>query len=118
MVAGVTFVNSTSNPTGSNGKRKGVQQSSQNNEKKKGAGRGSQLFSRLDKLVDSVSTKSECTSSGLDKKGCSIEKVMKEFHSIKKVVFGSELYCFATEFFMVRSRREMWVVIGDMDRKF
>jgi hypothetical protein len=35
MVAGVTFVNSTSNPTGSNGKRKGVQQSSQNNEKKK-----------------------------------------------------------------------------------
>jgi hypothetical protein len=65
-----------------------------------------------------MSTKSECTSSGLDKKGCSIEKVMKEFHSIKEVVFGSELYCFATEFFMVRSRREMWVVIGDMDRKF
>jgi hypothetical protein len=86
--------------------------------KKKGVGRGSQLFSRLDKLVDSVSTKSECTSSGLDKKGCSIEEVMKEFHSIKEVVFGSELYCFATELFMVRSRREMWVVIGDMDRKF
>ena len=68
MVAGVNFSNSTSNPTDSSGKRKGVQQSSQQNEKKKGAGRGSQLFSRLDKLVDSVSTKSECTSSVLDKK--------------------------------------------------
>ena len=68
MVAGVNFANSISNPTGSSGMRKGVQQSSQQNEKKKGAGRGSQLFSRLDKLVDSVSTKSECTSSVLDKK--------------------------------------------------
>jgi hypothetical protein len=43
---------------------------------------------------------------------------MKEFHSIEEVVFGSELYYFATEFFMVRSRREMWAAIGDMDRKF
>jgi hypothetical protein len=119
MVAGVTVANSTSNPTGSSGKRKGVQQRSQKNEKKiRGAGRGSQLFSRLDKLVDSVSTKSECTSNGLDKKGCSIEEVMKEFHSVEEVVFGSELYCFATEFFIVRSRREMWAAIGDMDRKF
>lgn len=60
----------------------------------------------------------ECTSNGLDKKGCSIEEVMKEFHSVEEVVFGSELYCFATEFFIVRSRREMWAAIGDMDRKF
>jgi hypothetical protein len=35
----------------------------------------------------------------IKKKGCSIEEVMKEFHSIEKVVFDSELYCFATEFF-------------------
>jgi hypothetical protein len=119
MVAGVPVANNTSNPTGSSGKRKGVQQRSQKNKKKRrGAGRGSQLFSRLDKLVDSVSTKSECTSSGLDKKGCSIEEVMKEFHFVEEVVFGSELYCFATEFFMVRSKREMWAAIGDMDRKF
>jgi hypothetical protein len=118
MVAGVIFSNSTSNPTGSSGKRKGVQQSSQKNKKKKGAGRGSQLFSRLDKLVDRVSTKNECTSSGLDKKGCSIEEVMTEFHSIEEVVFSSELYCFATEFFMVRSRREIWAAISDMDQKF
>jgi hypothetical protein len=59
----------------------------------------------------------ECTSSGWDKKGCSIEGVMKEFHSIKEVVFGSELYCFATEFFMVKSTRKMWVTIGDNKRK-
>jgi hypothetical protein len=117
MVVGFTFANSTSNPTSSSGKRKDVQQSSQKIRKKRGVGRGSQLFSRLDKLVDSVYTKSECTSNGLDKKGCSIEEVMTEFHSIEEVVFGSELYCFATEFFMVRSRREMWAAIGDMDRK-
>jgi len=35
MVAGVPVANSTSNPTGSSGKRKGVQQRSQKNEKKK-----------------------------------------------------------------------------------
>lgn len=49
------------------------------------------------------------------KKGCSIEEVMKEFHFIDEVVFRSELYCFPTEFFMVRNRREMWAAIGDMD---
>jgi hypothetical protein len=36
---------------------------------------------------------------------------MKEFHSINDVVFGSELYCFAAEFFMVTSRREMWMAM-------
>jgi len=30
-----------------------------------------------------------------------------EFYSIDEVVFRSELYSFATEFFMVRSRREI-----------
>jgi hypothetical protein len=69
-------------------------------------------------LVDSVFTRSECTSSGWDKKGCSIEEVIKEFYLIEEVVFNSELYCFATEFFMVRSRREMWAAIGDKERKF
>ncbi|KAI5572555.1 hypothetical protein BDE02_10G019600 [Populus trichocarpa] len=105
MVVDVNFANSSSNPS-----------SSSSSEKRKGM--GAQLFSRLDRLVDSVSTRSECTSSGWDKKGCSIEEVMKEFYSIEKVVFGSELYCFATEFFMVRSMREMWAAIGDKERKF
>jgi len=74
---------------------------------KTGLGMRAQLFSRLDCLVDSVFTRSECTSSGWDKKVCNIEKVMKEFHVIEEVVFGSEFYCFATEFFMIRSKREM-----------
>jgi len=42
---------------------------------------------------------------------------MKEFLSIEEVVFGSELYCFAIEFFMVKSTREMWATIGDNKRK-
>jgi len=47
MVAGVTFSNSTSNPTGSNGKRKGVQQSSQKNEEKKGVPEGDRNCFRI-----------------------------------------------------------------------
>lgn len=43
---------------------------------------------------------------------------MKEFHSVEEVVFGSELYCFGIEFFMVRSKREMWAAIRDKKRKF
>ncbi|KAL9366958.1 hypothetical protein Peur_038157 [Populus x canadensis] len=46
------------------------------------------------------------------------KRVIKEFHSIEEVVSGSELYSFATEFLMVRSRREMWAAIGDKERKF
>jgi hypothetical protein len=63
MVAGVNFANSTSNPSSSSRKRKGVQQCTQKSEKK-GSGTRAQLFSCLDRLVDSVSTRSECTSSG------------------------------------------------------
>ena len=40
MVIDVTFANNTSNLTGSSGKRKGVQQSSQKNKKKKGCRKG------------------------------------------------------------------------------
>jgi len=79
---------------------------------------GAQLFSSLDWLVDSVSTRSEYASSGWDKKGCSIEEVMKEFHSIEEVVFSNELYCFTIEFFMVRNIREIWAAIGDKKKKF
>jgi hypothetical protein len=86
--------------------------------KKKGSGMEVQLFLRLDRLVDRVSTRSECTSSDWDEKGYSIEEAMKGFHSIEKVVFDNELYCFATEFFIVTSKREMWAAIGDKKRKF
>ena len=86
--------------------------------KKKGSGMGAQLFSCLDRLVDIGSTRIKSSGFGIKKKGCSIEEVIKEFHSIEEVVLGSELYCFATEFFMVRNRREIWVAIGDKERKF
>jgi len=46
MVAGVNFSNSTSNPTGSSGKRKGVQQSSQQNLKKKKVPEGDRICLR------------------------------------------------------------------------
>ena len=46
MVAGVNFSNNTSNPTGSSGKKKGVQQSSQQNLKKKGVPEGDRICLR------------------------------------------------------------------------
>jgi hypothetical protein len=42
---------------------------------------------------------------------------MEELHSIDEVNFGSALYTFATEFFCARSKREMWVAMGYIDRK-
>jgi len=69
-------------------------------------------------LIDSISTRSDYTSSFMDNKWCSIEEVMAKFHSIDEVVFMNELYCFATEYFMVRSRREMWATLETKKRKF
>jgi hypothetical protein len=53
-----------------------------------------------------------------DKKGCSIEEVMEEFHSIHGVDFGSPIHIFATEFFRGRSKREMWKAMGNLERKY
>jgi len=78
---------------------------------------GAQLFSHLDKLVDSVFTRSDCTVGFMDRKWCNIQEVMVEFHSINEVVLGSEFYWFTTEYFMGRSRREMWATLGTMKRK-
>jgi hypothetical protein len=66
-----------------------------------------QLFSCLDKLVDSVSTNSDCTSTFRGKKKCSIEKIMREVHSINRDHFRSELHTFATKLLCLRSRRKM-----------
>jgi hypothetical protein len=72
----------------------------------------------LDRLIVNVSIKSDCTSTIKVKKGCSIEEVMKELHSIDEVQFGSELHTFSIEFFYLRSKREMWAPMRDIDRKF
>jgi len=46
---------------------------------------GAQLFSYLDRLIDSVFTKSDCTSSSKDNKKCNIEEVMKKLYSINEI---------------------------------
>jgi hypothetical protein len=114
MVIGVNFSVSTSNPS-SSGKRKAPQYCPSKSVKKKiGSGMGAQLLSRLDKLVDSASTISDYKSSFMDKKECSFEEVMAEFHYIDELVLCNELYCFAIIFFIVISKREMGETIGSM----
>jgi len=70
-----------------------------------------QLFSCFDRLVNNVSIMSNYTSTFMDKKGCSIEKVMQEVYVIDDVQFASELHTFAIEFFYLQGRREMWVAL-------
>jgi hypothetical protein len=72
------------------------------------------MLSRWDKLVDDVSTKNDRR----DKIGCSISEVMAEIHSIPGIIFGDDLYYFATEYLSRRNKREMWAAIGDLDRKY
>ena len=92
MLAGVNVSVNTSNLS-SGGKKKATQNcSSKSVKKKRGFGMGAQLFSHLDKLVDSVSTRSDCTVGFMDRKWCNIQEVMAEFHSINEVVLGSEFY--------------------------
>ncbi|KAL9384613.1 hypothetical protein Peur_021623 [Populus x canadensis] len=87
MITGVNVSVSTSNSS-SIGKRKATQNCSGKSFKtKKGSGMGAQLFSRLDKLIDNVSIKSDCIFGFMDMKRCSIEEVMAEFHFIYEVVF-------------------------------
>jgi hypothetical protein len=85
MVVGFNISVSTSNPS-SSGKRK-PNYSGKSFKTRKGFGMGAQLFLHLDKLIDSVSTRSDCTSGFVDRKRCSIEEVIAEFHSIDEVVF-------------------------------
>jgi hypothetical protein len=48
---------------------------------------GAQLFAYLDRLVESVFMAKKSTPTFRDKKGCSIEEVMEELHSIDGVNF-------------------------------
>jgi len=57
---------------------------------------GAQLFACLDRLVESVFMAKKITLTFRDKKGCSIEEVMEELHSIDEVNFGDALYTFTT----------------------
>lgn len=72
------------------------------------------MLSHWDKLVDDVSTRNDSR----DKIGCSISEVMMEIHSIPDIIFGDDLYYFATEYLSRRNKREIWAAIGDLDRKY
>ncbi|KAL9400986.1 hypothetical protein Peur_004835 [Populus x canadensis] len=52
-----------------------------------------------------------------DRKGCSILKVMSEFHSIEGVNIGDDFHGFATEFLGLRRIREMRSTIGNLENK-
>jgi hypothetical protein len=104
-VVGVNVSVSTNNPS-SSGKRKATQNCSGKSVKtKRGSGMGAQLFLCLDKLIDSFSTRSDCTSGFMDRKWSNIEEVIAVFHSIDKVVFWSKFYCFATKY--------SWLEVGE-----
>ena len=116
MVGGSNVANSSNNPSSS--KRKSPHQTKpQLRKKKRGTGMGAVLVARMDKLVETVSMPRGITAPCRDKKGCSIEEVMEELHSIDGVAFGSALHTFATKFFCARSKREMWAAMGCIDRK-
>jgi len=116
MVGGNNVANSSSNPNST--KRKGSHHTTpQCRKKKRETGMGAQLFACLDQLIESVSITKESTTPCRDKKDCSIEEVMEELHSIDGVNFGSALHTFTTEFFCSKSKREMWAIMGAIDRK-
>ena len=107
LIAGVNMANSST--TNSSGKRKSREQGGGKSTKKskKPHGVRAQRLSRWDKLVDDVSTRNDSR----DKIGCSISEVMTEIHSIPDIVFGDDLYYFATEYLSKRNKREMWAAI-------
>ena len=116
MVGGSNVTNSSSNH--GNSKRKGAHQPTpQLQKKKRGTGMGAALVAHMDKNFETVSMPRGITAPCRDKKGCSIEEVMEELHSIDGVAFGSALHTFATKFFCARSKREMWAAMGCIDRK-
>ena len=114
LIARVNMGNSST--TNSSGKRKAREQGGGKSIKKskKPHGVGAQMLSRWDKLVDDVLTKNDRR----DKIGCSISEVMTEIHSIPDIIFGDDLYYFATEYLSRRNKREIWAAIGDLDRKY
>lgn len=60
---------------------------------KRGSRVGAQFVDCFNRLLDSVSIKNECTSTGGDIKGCSIARVMDELHSVDGIVKGGDFHC-------------------------
>ncbi|KAF9673530.1 hypothetical protein SADUNF_Sadunf10G0033800 [Salix dunnii] len=70
------------------------------------------LSRKLDRLMATVESGGSVTSRRRDAQGCSIIEVMDELHSMPDIVKGSGLHVFASEFFLLRTRREMWLAQG------
>jgi hypothetical protein len=58
----------------------------------------------LDRLIDSVLTKSDGTSSSNDNKRCNIEEVMKKLYSIDEINFSDDLHTFSTKLFFFKEQ--------------
>ena len=115
MVSGVNM--SSSYNTKNSGKLKERDHFEVRGRKKKTFGIGVQLLSRWDRLLESMSTRSDSTSLNIYLQGCSISEVMAELHSIPGVLIDDDFYDFATEYLSLRRKREMWSNMGDLEHK-
>jgi hypothetical protein len=51
------------------------------------------------------------------KKGCKITEVMVELHFIDEIVIDDYFHCYALNFLLSKSKREMWSTIEDLITK-
>jgi hypothetical protein len=105
IVSGVNMLNN--NNTRNSDKKKEKDHSEIRAGMKKTSKIGLQLFSRWDQVVESMSTRSDSTSLYMDRKGCSILKVMAELHSIPRVTIEDDFHDFVTEYLSLKRKREM-----------
>jgi hypothetical protein len=110
----------SNNSTHNSGERKKIAYFIKEDGRKSKRGRfgvGAQLVDRFDRLLDNISTKSECTSTGNDKKESRVAEVMVELYFIDEIVKDSDFHCYASNFLPLMNKREMWSTIRDLITK-
>jgi hypothetical protein len=115
MISGVDMVNSSTHNSRERKKITYFIKKDGRKSKRGGSRIGAQLVDHFDRLLDNIFTK--CTFTSKDKKGCRITKVMVEFHFIDEIVIDDYFHCYALNFLLSRSKREMWSTIGDLITK-
>uniref|UniRef100_A0A6N2MGN6 Uncharacterized protein n=1 Tax=Salix viminalis TaxID=40686 RepID=A0A6N2MGN6_SALVM len=78
--------------------------------KKKTFGIGVQILSEWDQLLESILTKSDCTSLHMDQKGYSILEVMVELHSIPEMSIDDDFHDFITEHLSLQRKKKYGIV--------
>ena len=101
---------SDNNSTRNSDKRKERDCFESRSRKKKTFGIGVQIFSEWDQLLESISTKSDCTSLHMDQKGDSILKVMVELHSIPEMSIDDDFHDFIAEHLSLRRKKKCGIV--------